>query len=180
MVGEKTKTGGTVDGAGGGGLLPVVAVVAATLFWGASFSAMRVTVPVLGPWAVMWLRMATALLLLVPFAGKLWSAAYRKGDWKFLLPMALFQPCLYFSLESNALRFTTSSQAGVIAASVPLMVALGAWLVKGIAAMEKVVERFGLTREIERIIGGNGHPPEALRQKVGSMVSDQGLKEPDE
>ena len=43
--------------------------------------------------------------------------------------------------------------------------------------MEKVVERFGLTREIERIIGGNGHPPEALRQKVGSMVSDQDLRE---
>lgn len=29
-----------------------------------------------------------------------------------------------------------------------------------------------LTREIERIIGGNGHPPEDLRQKVGRIESN--------
>jgi hypothetical protein len=29
------------------------------------------------------------------------------------------------------------------------------------------MERFRLTHRIERIIGGNGHPPEALRQKLG-------------
>jgi len=109
-------------------LLPVAAVTAAALLWGGSFSAMRVTVPVLGPWTVMWLRMVIAVLLLAPFAKKLRGAPYKTGDWKLLVPMALFQPCLYFSFESNALRFTTSSQAGVIAASVPLMVALAAWL----------------------------------------------------
>jgi drug/metabolite transporter (DMT)-like permease len=72
--------------------------------------------------------MAIALLLLAPFAGRLRLSAYRRGDWKLLLPMAVFQPCLYFFFESNALRFTTSSQAGVIAAAVPLMVAFAAWL----------------------------------------------------
>ncbi len=113
---------------GGEDLLPVAAIVAATLFWGGSFSAMRVCVQALGPWSVMWLRMVVALLLLAPFAGRLRPFNYRAGDWKLLLPMALFQPCLYFFFESNALRFTTSSQAGVIAASVPLMVAFAAWL----------------------------------------------------
>ncbi|MGD8368740.1 MAG: DMT family transporter [Desulfobacterales bacterium] len=108
--------------------LPVAAIVVATLFWGGSFSAMRVGVQALGPWSVMWFRMIVAMFLLAPFAGKLWPSEYRPGDWKLLLPMALFQPCLYFFFESNALRFTTSSQAGVIAASVPLMVALAAWL----------------------------------------------------
>ena len=123
-----------------GDVLPVAAIVVATLFWGASFSAMRVCVQTLGPWTVMWLRMMMALLLLVPFAPKLRLSAYRRGDWKWLLPMALFEPCLYFFFESNALRFTTSSQAGVIAASLPLMVALAAWLtlsekVSGIALL---------------------------------------------
>ena len=42
--------------------------------------------------------------------------------------MVLFQPCLYFLMESYALKFTTSTQAGVIAAVLPLMVATGAWL----------------------------------------------------
>ncbi len=41
-------------------------------------------------------------------------------------------------------------------------------LEKGVAALEKVTRRLRLTREIEGIIGGNGHPPEALRQQVGT------------
>ena len=41
--------------------------------------------------------------------------------------MVLFQPCLYFLFESNALTFTTSSQAGIISACLPLMVAVAAW-----------------------------------------------------
>ena len=107
-------------------LLPYIAIAFATLFWGSSFAAMKVTITDLGPWSVMWARMATALLVVLPFAWKLWPREYRAGDWKLLLPFVGFQPCLYFLLESNALRFTSSSQAGLISASVPLMVAVGA------------------------------------------------------
>lgn len=108
--------------------LPVTALLAAALLWGGSFSAMRLSVQVISPWSVMWLRMVIALAVILPFAGRLKIAAYRRGDWLLLLPMVLFQPCLYFLLESYALKFTTASQAGVISASVPLMVAVGAWL----------------------------------------------------
>jgi drug/metabolite transporter (DMT)-like permease len=109
-------------------MLPVAAILLAVMLWGGSFAAMRVTLQSLSPWTVMWIRMMASVLILVPFAGKLNLRGYRKGDWQFLVPMALLQPCLYFFLESNALRLTTSSQAGVIVASVPLMVSLGAWL----------------------------------------------------
>jgi Lon protease-like protein len=44
-------------------------------------------------------------------------------------------------------------------------------LQKGIAALETVVERLRLTREVERIVGGNGHPTEDLRQKLGRFNS---------
>jgi len=70
------------------------------------------------------------MLALVPvlvIVWKLWPMGYKKGDFKLLLSMVLFQPCLYFLFESYALQYTTSSQAGVIAASVPLMVTVGAW-----------------------------------------------------
>ena len=110
-------------------LLAVGAILAAVFLWGGSFSAMRVAVQVMSPWSVMWLRMITATVLLIPLAGKLIPSSYRKGDWKLLIPMVLFQPCLYFLLESYALQFTTSSQAGVISAALPLMVAFGASLV---------------------------------------------------
>lgn len=101
--------------------------MAATLLWGGSFPAMRIAVQALSPWSVMWLRMVTATVLVLPLIGRLRPrGVYRQGDWRLLAPMVLFQPCLYFFFESYALTFTTSSQAGVIASSVPLWVAVGA------------------------------------------------------
>ena len=108
--------------------LPIAAILAAVILWGASFATMRVAVQSLTATAVMWSRMVGAFVLLLPFAGKLWPRSVKPGDWKYIGLMVLFQPCLYFLCESNALRFTTSSQAGVIAASVPLLVTAGAWL----------------------------------------------------
>lgn len=110
-------------------VLAVAAILAAVFLWGGSFAGMRVAVQVMNPWSVMWLRMIIATVLLIPLASKLIPSDYRKGDWKLLIPMVLFQPCLYFLLESYALRLTTSSQAGVISAALPLMVAFGARLV---------------------------------------------------
>ncbi len=112
-------------------VLPFLAIMAAVLLWGGSFVAMRVAVAALPPMTVMWLRMVIALVVIAPLMPRLARARYHKGDWRMLLPMVLLQPCLYFLLESNALTLTTSSQAGVVSASVPLMVALGAWLFLG-------------------------------------------------
>lgn len=110
-------------------VLPFIALFSAALLWGGSFSAMRFAVGVMSPWSVMWLRMVIALSVMLPFLGRLQLHRCRKTDWPKLALMVLFQPCLYFFMESHALTFTTSSQAGVISASVPLMVTVGAWLV---------------------------------------------------
>ena len=88
----------------------------------------------------MWGRMAGALLVLLPFLRRLIPKTYSKGDWKLLLPMVIFQPCLYFLLESNALLLTTATQAGVISASVPVLTAIGAWIV-----MSEPVNRLTIT-----------------------------------
>jgi drug/metabolite transporter (DMT)-like permease len=101
------------------------------LFWGSSFAAMKVMIAEVGPWTVLWVRMAVALLVIIPFVHRLWPLPYRSGDWKLIFPFVLFQPCLYFTLEANALRFTSSSQAGLISASVPLLVALGSHFTLG-------------------------------------------------
>ncbi len=109
-------------------LIPYVALLAAAFFWGASFPATRFAVCLLDPGAVMFCRMAVACLIMAPFARQLKPAVLSAKDLILLIPMILLQPCLYFLLESNALKLTTSSQAGVISASVPMLVALGAWL----------------------------------------------------
>lgn len=111
-----------------GTLLPLAAILGAVLLWGSSFSAMRTVLNVLDPLAAMFLRFVVAGICLLPFAGKLWPRQYQKGDWKTLGAMVLCQPCLYFLFESRALVYTTSAQAGIISACLPLMVALAAFL----------------------------------------------------
>jgi drug/metabolite transporter (DMT)-like permease len=56
---------------------------------------------------------------------------YQSGDWKFLLGMVLFEPCLYFLFESQALRYTSAGQAGMVTAMLPLMVAIAAYFFLG-------------------------------------------------
>ncbi|MBE1425284.1 drug/metabolite transporter (DMT)-like permease [Desulfomicrobium macestii] len=110
-------------------LLPRLAVLGAVVLWGASFSTMRIALQDLHPMSVMWLRMIIALACILPLYRTVSLSAYRKGDWKLLLAAVVFQPCLYFWLESAALGLTSSAQAGIISASVPLLVAVAAWMI---------------------------------------------------
>lgn len=105
---------------------PLIAIIISILLWGFSFAGMRIVLRDLSPMAVMWCRMITALIIILPFIKKLIPDNYQKGDWKLLIPMVLLQPCLYFLLETNALLLTTTTQAGVIVAAAPIFVTIGA------------------------------------------------------
>lgn len=94
------------DSRSAGSVMPTAAILAAVVLWGSSFSIMKVSISTLGPWTVMWVRMAVAFVVVLPFLRRLWPLPCRAGDWKLLLPLCLFGPCLYFALEANALRFT--------------------------------------------------------------------------
>jgi drug/metabolite transporter (DMT)-like permease len=100
----------------------------AVLFWGSSFAATKVALDSFSPMAVIWLRMTVASLAFAPFWRRVPKPDYRKGDWKLLALAGLLVPCLYYLFEGYAVLFTTSSQAGVISAIVPLLVAVGAWV----------------------------------------------------
>lgn len=109
-------------------LLPILAILGAVLLWGSSFSTMRVVLRVLSPFEVMSCRLTIAFICILPFIKQLIPENCKKGDIKILVPTVMFQPCLYFLFESRALQLTTSSQAGIIAACVPLMVSFAAWI----------------------------------------------------
>lgn len=71
---------------------------------------------------------------------RLWShIPYQKGDWKYLLAMVLFEPCLFFLCETFAMTYTTASQGGVIAACFPLCTAVAAWLFLGEKLTKKTI-----------------------------------------
>ncbi len=109
-------------------ILPLVYLGGAVLFWGTSFVVMKTALDSFTPMTVIWLRMSIASLVFIPVWHRLPRPDYRSGDWKILLLAALCIPCLYYLFEGFAMQFTTSSQAGVISAIVPLLVAGGAWL----------------------------------------------------
>jgi drug/metabolite transporter (DMT)-like permease len=100
----------------------------AVLFWGTSFAAAKSALDTFSPMTVIWLRMAIATLAFAPFWRAVPRPVYRAGDWKLFLLSGLLMPCLYYLFEGYAVHFTTSSQAGVVSAVVPLLVAAGAWL----------------------------------------------------
>lgn len=104
--------------------MPFAAVFAAVIFWAGSFTATRIALTELPPSTIVWIRMASGFILLFPFCLRLFPKNITMGEIRLLVLMALFQPCLYFLLEANALRFTTASQAGVISSTVPMFVAV--------------------------------------------------------
>lgn len=104
------------------------ALIGAMLLWASSFIALKYAFLHYDPMVVIFARMAIALLFVLIFFSKVFrNLDIRKSDIKYLSLMALFEPCLYFVFEAEALVNTTASQAGMITALLPVMVALGAW-----------------------------------------------------
>lgn len=112
----------------GGRALAMAALVLAMALWGSSFIALKlafVELPAL--WVIAGRMLLGALVFLAAWR---WRGRidYRPGDWKYLLALTACEPCLYFIFEALALQHTSASQAGMITALLPLLVALGAYL----------------------------------------------------
>lgn len=107
-----------------------LALLLAMLLWGSSFVALKVAVNELAPMIVVFMRMAigsAAFLVVWPWLRH--GFHYQAGDWKYLVGMALFEPCLYFIFEALALKYTSAGQAGMITAMLPMMVAVAAYFI---------------------------------------------------
>lgn len=114
-----------------GRALATMALLVAMALWGSSFIALKVAFADLPPLWVIFARMALGSVVFL--AAWRWRGVinYRRGDWKYLAGLAVCEPCLYFIFEALALQNTSASQAGMITALLPLMVAMGAFLFLG-------------------------------------------------
>ncbi len=101
---------------------PRFTIVLAMVFWGASFPAMKFSITQMDPMFVVCSRMLLGSLCLLPVLRFLPPLKYRKKDIWWLLALVLFEPCLYFYFEIRALQLTSATQAGFIAATLPLLV----------------------------------------------------------
>lgn len=104
--------------------LPFASLILAMTLWASSFIALKLAFRSYDPMVVIFGRMAVASLCFLFFIGKIKGLSFRKGDWKPILFMTLCEPCLYFLFEAKAIQNTTASQAGMICALLPLMVAV--------------------------------------------------------
>lgn len=104
------------------------ALIVAMALWGSSFIALKLAFAELPPHWVIFGRMAVASAVFGLGWRWLRRPAYRAGDWRLLLGLAACEPCLYFLFEAAALQNTSASQAGMITALLPLMVATAAFV----------------------------------------------------
>lgn len=107
--------------------LPYICLVLAMLLWASSFVALKLAFRGYHPMQVIFGRMFIATLCFVVFIPAFRKIRWRRRDLKYLLVMAICEPCLYFVFEAKALELTSASQAGMITAMLPLLVAVLAW-----------------------------------------------------
>lgn len=110
-------------------LMGIALLLIAMLTWASSFIALKAAVGLIPPMSVIFGRMAIASLCFLYFINDFRKIEFSKKDIKYLLLLALFEPCLYFIFEAKALQYTTASQAGMITSMMPLMTAVAAALI---------------------------------------------------
>lgn len=99
--------------------------------WGGGMIAMKYAFQSFTVMQVIFVRVALAGIIYLALLPKWRHIPYQKGDWKYLLAMVMFEPCLFFLCETFAMKYTTASQGGVIAACFPICTAVAAWLFLG-------------------------------------------------
>ena len=107
-------------------LIGILSLIFAMFIWGSSFIALKAAMDDLAPFTVIFIRMLAASLCFVYFIKSFLKYDFTRKDIKFILLLAIFEPCLYFIFEAKALQLTSASQAGMIASLMPLITAMAA------------------------------------------------------
>jgi len=151
--------------------LPSAALFTASFLWGSSFIALKTAFAAYDPMVVIFGRMTVAAVIFLCFVPVIRRPALRRRDLKYLLFMAFCEPCLYFLFEAKALENTTASQAGVITAMLPLLVALAARPVLKERTSVRMLSGFTLAIVGACWLSLSGAPsPEAPRPALGNFL----------
>jgi len=108
----------------------IFSVVLANVFWGITFVIFKYANVSFNPLAIIFTRLLISIPFLFTFAyltGRLMKI--RKGDFKWFLLMALFEPFIYFLGESFGLSMVSSTMAAIIISTIPLFVPIAAYFI---------------------------------------------------
>lgn len=107
-------------------LIGISSLILAMLIWASSFIGLKVAMSEYGAYTVIFARMIFASFCFVIFIKQFLKYEFTKDDIKYIVLLALFEPCLYFIFEAQALQLTTASQAGMITSLMPLITSIAA------------------------------------------------------
>jgi len=122
----------------------LIALWTAVTLWASSFIALKFAFKHYDPMVVIFGRMFIASICFLLVFKSLRHIDYRPGDWKKLLFMGVCEPGFYFVFEALALSYTDASQAGMICALLPLLVAVAARFTLGERISRRTLSGFGL------------------------------------
>jgi len=138
--------------------LPYASLTVAMMLWASSYIAVKIAFRSYDPMVVIFGRMSVASLCFMFFFNRFRSRRYQPGSLKYILFMAFCEPCLYFIFEAKALENTSASQAGIIAAILPLLVAIAARFVLREALGKKSLAGFILAIVGAGVLSVYGNP----------------------
>lgn len=109
---------------------PYVALVFSMIFWSFSFVWFKIANIDYDPVAIIFTRLCIAIVFLTGF---LWITRrftpVKKGDRKYFLLLALFEPFFYFLGESFGLTYVSSTVGSVIISTIPVFAVIFAWVI---------------------------------------------------
>lgn len=105
-------------------LIGLFSIIFAMFIWGSSFIALKSAMIHLGEFTVIFFRMLIASFCFLYFIKDFLKLDFTRKDLKYILLLAVFEPCLYFIFEAKALLYTSASQAGMITSLMPLITAM--------------------------------------------------------
>ena len=118
-------------------------------FWGITFVIFKYANESFDPIAIIFTRLLISIVFLFSFAylsGRMMR--FRKGDFKWFMLMAMFEPFIYFLGESFGLSMVSPTVASIIVSTIPLFVPVAAFFL--------LKERLSVTNIIGLIISFAG------------------------
>ncbi len=107
-----------------------ISLFIAVILYGTTLTATKVCLRDYSTSELMMFRMIVASILFLPFFTTVYkNIKVEVSDFKLVLLMIICEPCLYFLFETNALRFTSSGQAGIVSSLEPIIIVMGARLI---------------------------------------------------
>jgi drug/metabolite transporter (DMT)-like permease len=106
----------------------IVELIALAALWGGSFLFMRVAVPAFGPYALVFLRVAGASLLLVPLLAMHGELATLRRHWRTIAVVGFTNSALPFLCFAYAALSITAGLSAIFNSATPLFAAIVAWL----------------------------------------------------